>query len=43
VSAGFIDPYVGGGTKDFMPYVLMIIALMIRPSGFFGREMIERV
>jgi branched-chain amino acid transport system permease protein len=43
VSAGFIDPYVGGGTKDFMPYVLMIIALMIRPSGFFGREIIERV
>jgi branched-chain amino acid transport system permease protein len=43
VSAGFIDPYVGGGTKDFMPYVLMIFALMIRPSGFFGREMIERV
>lgn len=43
VSAGFIDPIVGGGTKDFMPYVLMIIALMIRPSGFFGREIIERV
>lgn len=43
VSAGFIDPYVGGGTKDFMPYVLMILALMIRPSGFFGREIIERV
>jgi branched-chain amino acid transport system permease protein len=43
VSAGFIDPYVGGGTKDFMPYVLMIVALMIRPSGFFGRETIERV
>jgi len=43
VSAGFIDPYVGGGTKDFMPYVLMVLALMIRPSGFFGREIIERV
>jgi branched-chain amino acid transport system permease protein len=43
VSAGFIDPYVGGGTKDFMPYVLMIITLMMRPSGFFGREIIERV
>jgi branched-chain amino acid transport system permease protein len=43
VAAGFIDPYVGGGTKDFMPYVLMIVALMIRPSGFFGHEIIERV
>jgi branched-chain amino acid transport system permease protein len=43
VAAGYIDPYVGGGTKDFIPYVLMIVALMIRPYGFFGREIIERV
>ncbi len=43
VAAGFIDPYVGGGTKDFIPYVLMIVVLMIRPYGFFGREIIERV
>jgi branched-chain amino acid transport system permease protein len=43
VSAGYVDPYVGGGTKDFIPYVLMIVALMIRPHGFFGREIIERV
>ena len=43
VAAGYIDPYVGGGTKDFVPYILMIVALMIRPYGFFGREIIERV
>lgn len=43
VAAGYVDPYVGGGTKDFFPYVLMIVALMIRPYGFFGREIIERV
>jgi branched-chain amino acid transport system permease protein len=43
VAAGYVDPYVGGGTKDFLPYVLMIVALMIRPYGFFGREIIERV
>jgi len=43
VAAGYIDPYVGGGTKDFIPYVLMIVVLMIRPYGFFGREIIERV
>jgi len=43
VAAGYVDPYVGGGTKDFIPYVLMIVALMIRPYGFFGREIIERV
>jgi branched-chain amino acid transport system permease protein len=43
VAAGYVDPYVGGGTKDFLPYVLMIVALMIKPYGFFGREIIERV
>jgi branched-chain amino acid transport system permease protein len=43
VAAGYVDPYVGGGTKDFLPYFLMIVALMIRPYGFFGREIIERV
>jgi branched-chain amino acid transport system permease protein len=43
VAAGYIDPYVGGGTKDFAPYVLMILALMIRPYGIFGRRMIERI
>ena len=43
VAAGYVDPYVGGGTKDFAPYVLMILALMIRPYGIFGRAIIERV
>jgi branched-chain amino acid transport system permease protein len=43
MAAGYIDPYVGGGTKDFAPYVLMIIALMVRPYGIFGKRIIERV
>ena len=43
IAAGYIDPYVGGGTKDFAPYVLMILALMIRPYGIFGKRIIERV
>ena len=42
-AAGYFDPYVGGGTKDFAPYVLMILVLMIRPEGIFGRRRIERV
>ena len=33
----------GGGTKDFAPYVLMILVLMIRPYGIFGEQRIERV
>ena len=43
LAAGYLDPYVGGGTKDFAPYVLMIITLMVRPYGLFGKPLIERV
>ena len=43
LAAGYLDPYVGGGTKDFAPYVLMILVLMIRPYGIFGRRLIERI
>ena len=43
LAAGYLDPLVGGGTKDFAPYVLMILMLMIRPYGIFGKRRIERV
>ena len=43
LAAGYLDPLVGGGTKDFAPYVLMIVMLMIRPYGIFGKRRIERV
>ena len=43
LAAGYLDPYVGGGTKDFAPYVLMILMLMFKPYGMFGKHRIERV
>jgi branched-chain amino acid transport system permease protein len=43
VAAGYLDPIVGGGTKDFAPYVLMIVALMFKPYGLFGKHRIERI
>jgi len=43
LAAGYLDPYVGGGTKDFAPYLLMILVLMFRPYGIFGKRQIERV
>jgi len=43
LASGYLDPYVGGGTKDFAPYLLMILVLMIRPYGIFGKRQIERV
>lgn len=43
IAAGYLDPVVGGGTKDFIPYLLMLVVLMVRPYGLFGREDIEKV
>jgi branched-chain amino acid transport system permease protein len=43
LAAGYIDPLVGGGAKDVVPFVVLIVALMVRPYGLFGREIIERV
>ena len=43
ISAGYVDPYVGGGTKDFTPYGLRILVLMFRPYGIFGKPIIERI
>ena len=42
--AGFyIDPLVGGGMKNVAPFFILIIILMIRPYGLFGKKLIERV
>lgn len=43
LAAGYLDPFVGGGTKDFAPYVIMIIMLMFKPYGLFGKRKIERI
>jgi len=43
VGAGYIDPLVGGGTSDVIPLVLMLLILLIRPSGIFGWKRIERI
>ena len=36
-------PFEGGGTKDFLPYLLMIVVLFFKPYGLFGKVQIERV
>jgi branched-chain amino acid transport system permease protein len=39
----YIDPLVGGGAKDVAPFFIVLIILMIRPYGLFGKVIIERV
>jgi branched-chain amino acid transport system permease protein len=43
LTAGYLDAYLGGGTKDLVPYLVMIVVLMFRPYGLFGKKRIERI
>ena len=43
LSAGYIDPYVGGGFGDVAPFIILLVILIIRPQGLFGYERIRRV
>lgn len=39
----YLDPLVGGGMMEVLPYALIMLILMIRPEGLFGLERIERI
>jgi branched-chain amino acid transport system permease protein len=43
LATGILDPLVGGGTRDIVASVIILVTLLIRPYGLFGREHIERV
>ena len=43
LGAGYIDPLVGGGIGEIIPYVLMVIVLLFKPEGLLGYRTIERV
>jgi branched-chain amino acid transport system permease protein len=43
LAGGYIDPLVGGGVKEITAFVILIMIMMIRPYGLFGKEEIERV
>lgn len=43
VGAGYIDPLIGGGFKDIVPLLVMLIILIVKPYGLFGWVRIERI
>jgi branched-chain amino acid transport system permease protein len=43
LSAGYLQPILGGGIKEVMPFIIVILILMIKPYGLFGKGGIERV
>lgn len=43
LSVGYLQPIIGGGIKEVIPFIVVIIILMIKPYGLFGKGGIERV
>lgn len=43
VATGLLDPLVGGGTRDIVASVIILLTLLLKPHGLFGREHIERI
>jgi branched-chain amino acid transport system permease protein len=43
VIPGYVDSLVGGSTRDVVTSVIILLTILIRPYGIFGREDIERI
>ncbi len=43
LTAGYLDPLVGGGFSHVASYLVLLAVLFVRPYGLFGRPDIERV
>jgi branched-chain amino acid transport system permease protein len=44
LAGGYLDPLLeGGGVKEVAPFVALVVILMFRPYGLFGRREIERL
>lgn len=43
VASGYLDPLLGGGTRDLVVAAVLIVTIMVRPHGLFGRHDIERI
>lgn len=43
VIPGYLDSAVGGGTRDVVTSLIILLTIMVRPYGIFGRENIERI
>ncbi|MDP1692005.1 MAG: branched-chain amino acid ABC transporter permease [Burkholderiaceae bacterium] len=43
VASGYLDPLVGGGSRELVVAATLVLTILIRPHGLFGREDIERI
>lgn len=43
LASGVLDPILGGGSRDLVVALVLIVTIMVRPHGLFGRHDIERL
>jgi branched-chain amino acid transport system permease protein len=43
LSGAYLDPVLGSGTREVVPFVILLAALLVRPTGFFGASLDKRV
>lgn len=43
VAAGYLDNLVGGGSRELVVALTLVLTILVRPYGLFGREDIERI
>lgn len=43
LATGYLDPIIGAGSASGIPYIIMVLILLVRPYGLFGRQRIERI
>ena len=43
IAAGILDPLLGGGSRELVIALVLIVTIMVRPHGLFGRNDIERL
>ena len=43
LAGGYLDPYFHGGVKDVAPFVVLVLILLFKPYGLFGKAEIERL
>lgn len=39
----FTGCYLGGGLKEVIPFIIMVVLVSIKPYGLFGLKRVERV
>lgn len=43
IGSSYIDPLVGGGSRDLVVAAVLILTVLLRPHGLLGRQDIERI